>query len=127
MKKLILTAALGCFLFMGTTFAKDFDVNRLPKYLVINAENTKLLGGIGLHINAKKSPYKEALREFEDYLYDVKKVRNMTDLLNVMDELGFDYKDSYNSSSSSIGVGDDITGSASKVRTSLIFKKMAKK
>ncbi|QZE13438.1 hypothetical protein K4L44_12720 [Halosquirtibacter laminarini] len=101
----------------------------MPNYIVITIENTKLLGGIGMSIDWKKSPYKPQLEELLDYLEtkDGRRVRTSSDLFNVMDELGYDYKDSYNANSGTIGVGggDDIELSASdsKFRVNIIFKK----
>ncbi|MFA8300670.1 MAG: hypothetical protein ACEPOV_10945 [Hyphomicrobiales bacterium] len=134
MSKFLKTLVLVCFvcLFGGNAMAQTFDANRLPKYIVITAENTKLFGGINPMIDAKKSPHKEALRDFEDYIVSKRTgagVRNLTDLLNVMDGLGFDYIDSFNADSSSYsdtmddGDGFSDSVSDSKFRVNLVFKK----
>lgn len=108
------------------------NINELPEYLVITSENTKLLGGIGISIDYKKSMYEEVLEELETLLQNRKKlrIRNQTDLLNALSKLGFEYLDAYNATAGSLGVGggDDVNVSASnaKYRTNMVFRKKEK-
>ena len=106
------------------------DPEKLPEYIVITAENTKLLGGIGIIIDWKKSPYKAQFQLLEEYLVskDQKKVRTLSDLMNAMHELGYAYNDAFNANSGSLGLGTqsgdlDISGSSAKFRTNIVFKK----
>lgn len=108
------------------------NIKDLPEYVIITSENTKLLGGINIIIDFKRSPYKEQLRNLEDLLQDGDKlrVRNQTDLLNSMSKLGFEYVDAYNANSGSLGVGggDDVEvfGSNAKFRVNMVFRKKEK-
>ncbi len=108
----------------------DTIVEMLPTYLVITSENTKLIGGINIVIDYKKSRYEPALEELEFLLQNRKKmkIRNQTDLLNVMYELGYEFIDAYNATSGTLGAGAgdnvDVFGSESKFRTNMVFKKM---
>ncbi|QZT36396.1 hypothetical protein K5X82_14190 [Halosquirtibacter xylanolyticus] len=109
------------------------DVTKLPKYVIITIENTKLLGGIGMTIDWKRSPYKPQLQELLDYLElkDGRRIRAAIDLFNVMDELGFEYKDAYNANSGSLGVGNgnsdiEVSASQAKFRVNIVFKKYNK-
>lgn len=104
-------------------------VEELPEYVVVTSENTKLLGGINIIIDYKKSPYKASLEQLEITLQSGKelRIRNQTDLLNAMSELGFEYVDAYNAHAGTIGAGtgDDIAVgvSDSKFRTNMVFRK----
>lgn len=110
----------------------NVNIKALPEYVIITSENTKLLGGINITIDAKRSNYKKELRNLESILQDGDKlrVRNQTDLLNSMSKLGFKYIDAYNANSGTIGGGggDDINvfGSSSKFRINMVFRKKAK-
>ena len=113
-----------CLLCMGLNFhslhaqelrvehSTAINVSELPEYIIITSENTKLLGGINITIDYKRSKYKPALKTLEALLQDGDKlrVRNQTDLLNAMFELGFEYLDAYNATSGTIGAagGDDV-------------------
>ena len=110
----------------------DVSIEKLPEYIIITSENTKLLGGINISIDAKRSSYKKQLRALEDILQDGNKlrVRNQTDLLNAMSKLGYKYIDAYNANSGTIGGGSggndvDIFGSSSKFRVNMVFQKKA--
>ena len=115
----------------GNSYAQQPDVKQLPEYVIITTENTKLLGGIGLTIDYKKSPYRDQLIKLEDYLTLAKqnRVRTQTDLLNAMYTLGFEYVDAFNSNADTFGgntdVGDrsELSGSNSKFRINIVFKK----
>lgn len=101
--------------------AQQVDATKLPTYIVVTVENTKLLGGIGLTIDWKNSEYKAEMERLYEYLQSNKNggqaVRTLTDLLNVMSNLGFEYVDSFNASSF------DIDGAA-KQRSNVVFKKI---
>lgn len=109
----------------------NINISTLPEYIIITSENTKLLGGIGISIDAKRSSYKKELRKLEDILQDGDKlrVRNQTDLLNFMSKLGFEYIDAFNANSGTLGAGGgedvNIFGSSSKFRINMVFKKKA--
>ncbi|AZJ35475.1 hypothetical protein D6T69_08045 [Tenacibaculum singaporense] len=105
------------------------SVNDLPEYVVITSENTKLLGGINITIDSKKSDYQNILEELETLLQNRKKlkIRNQTDLLNALSKLGFEYVDAYNATAGTLGVGGgddiDIFGSEAKYRINMVFRK----
>lgn len=128
--KIFFLITIANILLTTNVFSQKIKTEELPEYIIITAENTKLLGGIGISIDWKKSPYKSKLQNLVDYLEDERRVRNLTDLFNVMFELGFDYKDAFNADAGTLGVGagDDlnITGSDSKYRSNIVFKKYKK-
>lgn len=125
----LIAFALG----MDTVSAQSLEVDgqvsvtveELPEYVVITSENTKLLGGINIIIDYKKSPYKASLQKLEETLQAGKKlrIRNQTDLLNIMSNLGFAYVDAYNAGAGTFGGGDDVVVSDSKFRINMIFRK----
>ena len=101
------------------------NINELPEYVIVTSENTKLLGGIAITIDAKKSKYKNQLRGLEEILQDGDKlsVRNQTDLLNAMSQLGYEYINAYSA--------ETFTSSGeyyehSKQRINMVFRKKAK-
>jgi hypothetical protein len=124
----IFILTIKSFSVMGQEY-KAPNIDELPEYIIITSENTKLLGGINIIIDYKKSEYKAQLSDLEVALQSAKgfKIRNQTDLLNTMSSLGFEYVDAYNANAGTIGVGggDDITvsGSDSKFRTNMVFRK----
>ena len=129
--KLINLLGLACLCVSLNLAAQQPDPEKLPEYIVITAENTKLLGGIGITIDWKKSPYKKQFEELEDYLVskDQKRVRTLSDLFNAMYELGYRFDDAFNANSGSLGLGTDVgdvslSGSDAKFRTNLVFQKM---
>ncbi|MCF6308300.1 MAG: hypothetical protein L3J09_10110 [Flavobacteriaceae bacterium] len=112
--------------------SSSVNIEQLPEYVVITSENTKLLGGINITIDYKKSDYADVLEELEILLQNRKKlrIRNQTDLLNTMSKLGFEYIDAFNASAGTLGAGggDDviISGSSSKFRINIVFRKKEK-
>lgn len=115
------------------------SINELPEYVIITSQNTKLLGGINIVIDAKKSSYKNQLRELESLLQDGDKlrVRNQTDLLNSMSKLGYEFLDAYNASSvvssNSKNRNDDVDdifnaldGGEGSFRVNMVFRKKEK-
>ena len=108
--------------------AQSIDPTSLPKYVVIGAENTKIFGGIGIHINKKKSDSKNAFYYLEYYLHKEEKVRTISDLLNAMDKIGFEYINAFESSGKSLGLSDNhsnagVYGGGEKKRFNVVFKK----
>lgn len=105
------------------------NIQQLPEYIVVTSENTKLLGGIDIIIDYKKSDYADVLEELETLLQNKRKlrIRNQTDLLNAMFKLGFEYVDAYNGTSGAVGVsgGDDlqVSGNQVKYRINMVFRK----
>ncbi|MGB1296105.1 MAG: hypothetical protein ACPG6V_11550 [Flavobacteriales bacterium] len=128
MKRIILGISL-CLLSLNGLAQDKIDLSTLPEYIIITSENTKLLGGINIIIDYKKSEYKDKLEELEIALRNRKQfgIRNQTDLLNKMSSIGYEYVDAYNANSGSIGIGGgddiDITGSTAKFRINMVFKK----
>ena len=108
------------------------NINELPEYVVVTSENTKLIGGINISIDHKKSDYEVVLKELEHLLQNRKKlrIRNQTDLLNAMSKLGFEYVNAYNGRAGSVGIGTgkdvEVIGSSAKYRINMVFKKKEK-
>lgn len=104
------------------TANENISISELPEYVIISSEDTKLLGGINIMIDYKNSIYKDQLVALANMLQNGKKlkVRNQTDLLNAMSQLGFDYKDAY------IGQGityDSKSIDRSKNSVNMVFRK----
>ena len=78
------------------------DINNLPEYVVIRFVSPP---GVIIVVDKKDSPYESGLIELNELLEDRKKisVRNLTDLLNALSDVGFDYVDAFR-------IGDDVTG-----------------
>ncbi len=120
-------------LFSSSSFGQktinDLSVDDYPQYVIITTENTKLLGGINIIIDSKKSEYEDKLYTLEEVLQSRKKmrIRNQTDLLNAMWEFGYEFVNAFNANAGTIGgqAGDDVEllGSESKFRVNLVFKK----
>ena len=129
MKKIKVCLTLFITLFSFSLLkAQSIDPTSLPKYVVIGAENTKIFGGIGIHINKKKSDSKNAFYYLEYYLHKEEKVRTITDLLNAMDKIGFEYINAFEASGKSLGLSDNhskagIYGGGDKKRYNVVFKK----
>ncbi len=110
------------------------NIEELPEYLIIQSEDTRLLGGIAMTIDYKNSEYKEALIKLQGTLEKSSglKVRNQTDLLNALSKLGFEYVDAYEASAFSSSTSDqsqDKSSSeygSSKIRINMIFRKKEK-
>ncbi|MFV0530216.1 MAG: hypothetical protein ACK5MD_02135 [Flavobacteriales bacterium] len=92
------------------SLTNEVDVNNLPEYIVITSENTKILGGINIIIDAKRSIYEDRLLTLENLLQSGKKmrIRNQTDLLNVFSQIGYEFIDAYNATSGSLGLGGEV-------------------
>jgi hypothetical protein len=113
--------------------SSSVSVNDFPEYVIITSQNTKLLGGIGLIIDSKKSKYKSQLQELEDLLQDGDKlrVRNQTDLLNAMSKLGFEYINAYNAnavmpSKDSSDLLNALDGGEGAYKVNMVFRKKEK-
>ena len=133
MKNLLVVAffSLVAFSMPQSVFAQRVDLDELPKYVVLTVENTGLLGGISLDIQTKKSPYASDLKDLEHYLEDKREreVKTLTDLLNVMDELGYEFRDSFNARTGGVGIDTNLGGDtdlqvgSDKFRVNVIFQK----
>lgn len=116
--------------------SSSVNINDFPEYVIITSQNTKLLGGIGIIIDSKRSAYKSQLRQLEDLLQDGDKlrVRNQTDLLNAMSKLGFEYVNAYNANavmpSSRDSGGEDLLnvldGGEGAYKVNMVFRKKEK-
>lgn len=107
---LCLTSAIGA-------SAQDINTDQLPKYVVVATTNGGVLSNLDVDIRIKKSKYKVELRKLEKMLKDDSDIKTYTDLLNRMDELGFEFLDAFENKIES-GILDDA-----KIRQNLIFRK----
>ena len=71
------------------------NINELPEYVVIRSESTS--NSIAIIIDHRKSKYDSALESLEKHLSNkrYRNVRNQSELLTAMSELGFDYINAY--------------------------------
>ena len=71
------------------------NIDALPEYVVIRSESTS--SSIAIIIDHRKSKYDNALESLENHLSNkrYRNVRNQSELLTVMSELGFDYINAY--------------------------------
>ena len=116
LKTIVFTVFL-CLVAVVSASAQDVDSNQLPKYVVVATTNGGVLSNLDVDIRIKKSKYKIELQKLERVLKDDSDIKTYTDLLNRMDELGFDFLDSFENKIQS-GILDDA-----KIRQNLIFKK----
>jgi TRAP-type uncharacterized transport system fused permease subunit len=144
MRKIILLVALtvliACLVVDGfsqklsVVQSSSVSIAEFPEYVIITSQNTKLLGGVGIIIDYKKSAYKNQLEKLESLLQDGDKLKllNQTDLLNSMSNLGFDFVDAYNASQvvnsrHEKDAADDIfnalEGGTGTYRVNMIFRK----
>lgn len=111
----------------GTYTLANYSKETMPKYVVLVAEKGGFIFGSEVQVERRRSKSKQSLKWLQDYLYENKASRNLTDLLNTMDELSFEFVDFVESSSDGIGVGAgddvDVTGTTSKNRILFVFKK----
>ena len=145
MKQLVKTTIILMFLItalnvkgqeLSVVRPSSIAINQLPEYVIITSQNTKLLGGINIIIDKKRSTYEDQLEELESLLQDGDKlrVRNQTDLLNSMSKLGYDYVNAYNANaimpSSRDSDGDDILnivdGGEGTFKVNMVFRKKEK-
>ncbi|PCJ98007.1 MAG: hypothetical protein COA50_03500 [Flavobacteriaceae bacterium] len=93
-------AVLGPICSQELSVSKSANVKNFPEYVIITSRNTKLLGGIGITIDSKNSKYQDQLENLDELLSSKHglRIRNQTDLLNAMSDLGFDYINVYNAS-----------------------------
>ena len=105
--------------------SSSVNIEDFPEYVIITSQNTKLLGGIGISIDYKKSSYKKQLVELENILQSGKKlkVRNQTDLLNSMSKLGFEYLNAYVASASTSTNKDELSFGDNTYRVNMVFRK----
>ena len=135
MKRMMIASSMLVLLSMGQMVQaqKDnfsletYDKNKMPKYIVLVAEKGGFIFGSEVQVERRRSKLKGQLKWLQRYIRENKASRNLTDLLNTMDELSFDFMNFVESSSDGIGVGTgddiDITGSTSKNRILFVFKR----
>ncbi|MCE7996180.1 MAG: hypothetical protein HEP71_29640 [Roseivirga sp.] len=111
----------------GTYTLENYKKESMPKYVVLVAEKGGFIFGSGVQVERRRSKSKQSLKWLQEFLYENKASRNLTDLLNTMDELSFEFVDFVESSSDGVGVGAgddvDVTGTTSKNRILFVFKK----
>ncbi|GEM_PF-5001583 len=111
----------------GAYTLENYDKDAMPKYVVLVAEKGGFIFGSEVQVERRRSKSKKTLKWLQDYLYENKASRNLTDLLNTMDELSFEFIDFVESSSNGVGVGTgddvDVTGTSAKNRILFVFKK----
>lgn len=115
--RLSVFAVFVCLTAIVGVSAQDINTNQLPKYLVVATTNGGVLSNLDVDIRIKKSKYKIELQKLEKMLKDDSDIKTYTDLLNRMDELGFDFLDAFENK-----VEGGILDNA-KIRQNLIFKK----
>ena len=115
--KLLIFAAFLCLTSAIGATAQDINTDQLPKYIVVATTNGGVLSNLDVDIRIKKSKYKIELQKLERMLKDDSDIKTYTDLLNRMDELGFDFLDAFENK-----VEGGILNDA-KIRQNLIFKK----
>ncbi|MFA8434953.1 MAG: hypothetical protein ACEPOZ_10600 [Marinifilaceae bacterium] len=144
MRKIILLVALTVLIVclvvdgfsqkLSVVQSSSVSIAEFPEYVIITSQNTKLLGGVGIIIDYKKSAYKNQLEKLESLLQDGDKLKllNQADLLNSMSNFGFDFVDAYNASQvvnsrHEKDAADDIfnalEGGTGTYRVNMIFRK----
>ncbi len=126
-------------LFTSEVFSQEIsktqsaNVKDFPEYVIITSQNTKFLGGIDITIDSKKSKYEDQLDNLEELLQSRSglRVRNQTDLLNAMSQLGFEYINSYNAEAimpdkNGEDIFDIIEGGEGTFRVNMVFRKKEK-
>ncbi len=117
-QKLFMFFVIFGMLFVVNASAQAININKLPKYVVVAATNGGVLSDIDVDIRIKKSKYRSELKKLEKRLNNDDFVETYTDLLNEMDELGFEFVDSFANEVQDKGIIAD-----QKVRQNLIFRK----
>lgn len=105
-------------MFAVNASAQTVDINKLPQYIVVAATNGGILSDVDIDIRIKKSKYADELKKLEKRLNNDDFVETYTDLLNEMDEIGYDFIDSFENKIK----GNGLIGDA-KVRNNLVFRK----
>jgi len=91
----LFTALVLVFSLSTNAHAQQLDTSNMPKYVVLTAEDPGILMPLYVYIQKKKkSRYKTQLVSLENYLDDLK-IKSITDLLNIMDELGYEYVNAF--------------------------------
>ncbi|RQO30741.1 hypothetical protein DBR32_08405 [Taibaiella sp. KBW10] len=127
MKKTI-TAFLLLFIAATGIYAQDKKITsaNLPEYIIITANNNSLIGGIAITIDKKNSVYHDQLDALETQLESKKTgagVRNLSDLLNTMSDLGYEYVNAFQSSATETSYGKEATYAAEQNRNNIVFRK----
>ena len=107
------------FLNQSATAQGRFNTEKLPYYIVIETQD-----GRGINIDTRNSPNAAGLEILEDYLRsrDGERVRTLTDLLNAMNSLGYEYVDTFLGQSRGMAVGPGI--SSGNFGVNVIFRKV---
>lgn len=129
-------SAMMLVLNLNTVFAQDApDPETLPEYIVLHiTHRSDWTTGINVSIDNTKSQYKDALWQLEEYIGNKKATRvyNLTDLLNRMSELGYEFQSAFVDSqdiepdasledATAVDIAlDDVGGNVSQ---NLVFKK----
>lgn len=112
--------------FTVTLFAQNSEVNldNLPEYIAVTARPNQGIGLSNVRINSKNSPNKDYLEKLEDYVRknEGKRVRNLTDLLNIMSEQGYEYINGFSSGGGGY-TNPTIGGNTASLSVNIIFKK----
>ena len=53
---------------LSVDHSSSVNIEKLPEYVVVTSENTKLLGGMNINIDSKKSGYENVLKDLEELL-----------------------------------------------------------
>ncbi len=100
MSVIIASISLLLSLNMGPATSMDlyrdgFSLEHLPEYVVVRSEETG--STITISIDNRKSKYHSLLEALEEHLAHRKKlnVRNQSELLTAMSEIGYDYINAY--------------------------------
>lgn len=111
---------------LNASQGQKINADDLPKYIIISSQKGEIFNDIAIIIDSDNSPYKKGLDKLEHMLQNRKmlKVRNQADLLNAMDQLGFDYLDVYQDTEKDSKTSLDKT--ARRFRVNMIFKKKEK-
>lgn len=140
--KIAVTVLLICFSIhvkgqeLAVIKSSNITIDELPEYVIITSQNTKLLGGINIIIDKKKSTYRDELEKLESLLQDGDKlrIRNQTDLLNAMSKLGYDYVNAYNANAIMPSNRNDdaedilniVDGGEGAYKVNMVFRKKEK-
>jgi len=103
------------------------DLDKLPEYIALSAISIQGTGRLSnLRINNKHSPYKDYLAKLEDVIRknQGKKVRNLTDILNLMFEQGYEYINGFSSGGGGY-TNPAIGGNTASLNVNIVFRKKA--
>ena len=111
------------------------NINSLPQYIVVNSYHRVALSeGINVYIDQTAMKDNLAVAELSEFISTKKSghiVHNFTDLLNIMDQVGYEYVNSFSDSqdTSNNREGDDgldtFVGGHGDFETCVVFRKKA--